>query len=160
MKKSGFTLTEMLVALSIFAIVLAIGAPSFNAFVSNGNMTSNANGMIVAFNYARSEAINRSNTVSLSQVVAGSWTSGVVVWVDTNTDNKRGSGEELRLWQPFDDASAVNSANSRTNFIFSANGTVNNNDVLTICDDRVGETGMRISVLVSGAINSERWPCV
>ncbi|WP_369434103.1 Tfp pilus assembly protein FimT/FimU [Psychromonas sp. MME1] len=46
MKKSGFTITEMVVTLSILAILLAIGAPNFKEFISNGNMVSNTNGMM------------------------------------------------------------------------------------------------------------------
>ncbi len=158
MKKSGFTVIEMLVTLSILAILLAIGVPSFKEFMSSGNMVSNANGMIGAFNYARMEAIKRGSTVNVGQV-GGDWTSGIVVWVDSDGDATRDTGEELRLWSDFDSNSTVSSVNANSVFSFSAIGVVDNDDQLTICDDRIGEEGMRVSILASGAVIAERVNC-
>jgi type IV fimbrial biogenesis protein FimT len=161
MKKSGFTLVEMLVTISILAILLAIGAPAFKDLISSGNMVSNANGMIGAFNYARTEAIKRGGAVNVDQVVAADWTGGIVVWVDaddgTGTLGVRDVGEELRLWPAFDNASAVSSA--QATFSFSGTGEVNSAGVLDVCDDRTGEEGMQITILVSGVIISERMTC-
>jgi type IV fimbrial biogenesis protein FimT len=151
MKKSGFTLTEMLVTLSILAILLAIGAPNFRNLISSSNMVANANGMIGAFNYARLEAIKRGSTVSVSQV-GGDWTDGVAAWVDSD-----GAREELRLWPAFDDASTVSSAQST--FSFRATGEVNNAGVLRICDNRTREEGMQVSILISGVVIAERVTC-
>lgn len=149
MKKSGFTLVEMLVTIAILAILLGIGVPSFKNSISSSNMVSNTNGMIGAFNYARIEAIKRGGTVNVSHN-GGDWTGGIVVSTNTN--------EVLRLWPAFDGASTVSS--SQSSFTFNATGEVNNNDVLTICDDRTGEKGMQISILISGVIISESVTCV
>ncbi|GLS92596.1 hypothetical protein GCM10007916_36680 [Psychromonas marina] len=159
MKKSGFTMIEMLITLSILAILLAIAAPNFKNLMSSSNMVSNANGMIGAFNYARAEAIKRGSNVNIGQM-GGDWTSGIVVWVDGDGDGNRAAGEEVRLWPGFDSSSTVNSANANASFSFSATGEVNNDDQLTICDDRTGEEGMRISILFSGAIIAEKVNCV
>ena len=148
MKKSGFTLVEMLVTISILAIILAIGAPAFKDLISSGNMVSNANSMIGAFNYARTEAIKRGGTVSVDQVVAADWTEGVRVSDGTGT---------LRLWPAFDDAGTVSSA--QATFSFSGTGEVNSAGVLDVCDNRTGEEGMRVSILLSGVIISEKVTC-
>lgn len=159
MKKSGFTITEMLVTLSILAILLAIAGPSFKEFMSSSKMVSNANGMIGAFNYTRMEAIKRGSRVNIGQL-GSDWTSGIVVWVDNDSDGSLDAGEELRLWPAFDSGSTVTSANGNSSFSFSAMGEVNNDDQLTICDDRSGEEGMQVSILASGAVVAEKVNCV
>ena len=156
MKKSGFTLTEMIVTISILAILLSIAAPNLKTFLSSGNMVANANGMIGAFNYAKTEAIKRGSRVNISQI-GSDWASGVVVWVDDDDDDTRDVGEELRLWPAFSSGSSVSS--SQASFVFRATGEIDNSDVLTICDDRTGERGRQISILVSGAIIVEKINC-
>ncbi|MEL0659065.1 GspH/FimT family pseudopilin [Psychromonas arctica] len=157
MKKSGFTLVEMLITISILAILLAIGVPSFKSAISNSNMISNANGMIGAFNYARTEAIKRGEPVNINQV-NGDWTKGIVVWANIDAVNTMSNDEVLRVWPAFDGETTVSS--TQTTFTFNATGEVNNNDVLQICDDRTGEKGMQISILISGVIFSESVTCV
>lgn len=159
MKKLGFTLIEMLITLVILALLLLFGIPSFSEFKSNGNMVSNANGMIGAFKYARIEAIKRGSTVNIGQAGAD-WASGIVVWVDSDGDDIRDTGEELRFWPSVDSATTVSSTNANSVFYFSATGVVDKDDQLMICDDRTGEEGMQISILVSGAIIAEKVNCV
>ena len=150
MKNSGFTIIEVLVALSILAIVLSIGAPGFKTFINSSNMVANSNGMIGAFNYARTEAVKRGVTVEIAARDGSAWASGIVV-------KKSATGEELRLWPAFDTATSVSSAQST--FSFQASGEVNNDDVLTICDNRTAEQGRKISILLSGAIIAEKVTC-
>jgi len=156
MKKSGFTIIEMLITLSILAILLAIASPSFKNLISSGNMVSNTNSMIGAFNYARMEAIKRGSTVNVDQV-GGDWTEGLVVWANTDAINAMSVDEILRIWPSFDDVSTVSSV--QTTFSFNAAGEVNNSDILTVCDDRIGEEGMQVSILISGVIIAEKVNC-
>lgn len=152
MKKSGFTLVEMLITISISAILLAVALPSFKNTINSSNMVSNTNGMIGAFNYARIEAIKRGESVNVAQFVDGDWTKGIEVKV-------KGTSEVLRFWPEFDGKTTVSSKESMSTFTFGVTGEVNNDDELTICDDRTGETGMKVSILVSGLIVSERVTC-
>lgn len=152
MKKSGFTLVEMLITISISAILLAVALPSFKNTINSSNMVSNTNGMIGAFNYARIEAIKRGESVNVAQFVDGDWTKGIEVKV-------KGTSEVLRFWPEFDGKTTVSSKESMSTFTFGATGEVNNDDELTICDDRTKEAGMKVSILVSGLIVSERVTC-
>ena len=105
--------------------------------------------MIGAFKYARMEAIKQGGNVTLNPVDLGTnWTVGISVGTTTGT---------LRVWPAFDAATTVSSTQST--FTFSPTGEVNNTDVLQICDDRTGEEGMQIEILVSGAIISEKITC-
>lgn len=160
MKKSGFTLTELLITIAILAMTLAIGVPSFNDFLSNSSMASSSNNMISAFNYARLEAMKRGNPVEVGQVDTNiGWTSGVVVWVDNSGDDIRDSGEELRIWSAFSNGSTVTTNNGVNAFTFSGTGEVDSSDTFTLCDDRTQEEGMAILILISGAVIPQRITC-
>ena len=52
----GFTLVEMMIALLVVAVVLAIGAPSFYNFIKNNRMLSLVYELRAVLNNARSEA--------------------------------------------------------------------------------------------------------
>ena len=67
MKKSGFTVIEMLLTISIMGIVLSIGAPSFSAITRSSDMIANSSDIVTALNYARIEAIKRGNSIYSNQ---------------------------------------------------------------------------------------------
>ncbi len=62
---SGFTLVELLVALTILAIMMLFAVPAFNDFTQQRRMTTNVNTIIAAVNYARSEATRRGGLVTV-----------------------------------------------------------------------------------------------
>lgn len=63
---AGFTLIELMVTISIAAILLAIGIPSFQAIFENNRLATQANELITAVNLARSEAIKRGADVTIT----------------------------------------------------------------------------------------------
>ena len=158
MKRSGFTVIELLVTISIMGIVLSIGVPSFEAITQNNAMSANSSDLITAFNYARMEAVKRGSSVELSYS-GGDWTEGLVVWVDSNANDTCDSGEELRLWGALGTGTTLVSSNSVSTFTFSASGEVDHDADLTLCDDRTGETGRTISILASGVSYVETFTC-
>ena len=150
-KNRGFTLLELMLTLAVVGVVIGIGIPSFQEMIKNSRIVSNTNALIGVFNFARFEAIKRGNTVTLGQRNTTTWAGGVVV--------SSATGDELRVSEPLPTANTVVSSNSRSSFVFQASGEVNNDDVLTICDDRTGETGRQITLLTSGIIISEEVTC-
>ena len=71
-KQPGFTLIEMMLAISVLAVLLAVGVPNFRDFVRNSRMTSAANDVLSDFNLARSEAVKRRVPVTLCKSQNGS----------------------------------------------------------------------------------------
>lgn len=61
----GVTLVELLVTVAIIAILLAMGAPSFQTFIQNTQIRTAAEGMLAGLNLARTEALRRNTRVSL-----------------------------------------------------------------------------------------------
>lgn len=64
-KYLGFTLIEMMVTVSVAAILLSIAVPSFTTMIKNARVTSATNEFISALILARSEALKRNDNVSL-----------------------------------------------------------------------------------------------
>jgi type IV fimbrial biogenesis protein FimT len=64
-RSRGFTLMELMLVLTLAAIILALGAPSFTEFRRSNRMAGIANDFLVGVQVARSEAIKRQASVSL-----------------------------------------------------------------------------------------------
>lgn len=82
---TGFTIIELLVALTIAAVMMAFALPAFNDFTVQRQMTANVNQFISAISYARSEATRLGGDVSLQSVDAADnaneWGPGFCVTV-------------------------------------------------------------------------------
>jgi len=92
---SGFTLIEMIVTVSIVAILASIAAPSFSSMLERSRATAQANEMVSALLLARSEALKRRNNVTVCTSIdqttcAGNgeqdFSNGWIVFVDCNKD--------------------------------------------------------------------------
>ncbi|WP_458069224.1 GspH/FimT family pseudopilin [Rhodanobacter sp. BL-MT-08] len=55
----GFTLTELMVTLTVLVILVAIAIPSFSRLILSNRLTTTANDMVGAINSARMEAVKR-----------------------------------------------------------------------------------------------------
>src|SRR5215472_6004423 len=84
-QKRGFTLVEMLVAIAVLAVLLALAAPSFTNASLPSKLRSVANSLVGAAQLARSEAIKRDAVVTLcvsadgATCGAGNWSQGWIV---------------------------------------------------------------------------------
>jgi type IV fimbrial biogenesis protein FimT len=102
-RTSGFTLLELMLTLSIVAVIVALAIPNFREFILNSRLTGAANDLLASVQLARSEAIKRQRTVALCasanptddvptcDVAFRGW----VVWVDTNNDGVIAPGEAV-----------------------------------------------------------------
>ena len=65
----GFTLLELMVTITVAAMVLTLGVPSFVDLVRNNRAATNVNELLTAFSIARSESIKRGANVSVCRSV-------------------------------------------------------------------------------------------
>ena len=114
----GFTLLEMLVTVSITAILLAVGVPSYVTFIDNNRVTSQANDLLYSFNMARSEAIKRGAEVRLVSVAGSDWSDGWNLVADTNNDSDFDDAADILMqWEALngDGSLAIAATNSPSN---------------------------------------------
>ena len=97
-KQSGFTLIELMVVISILAILLGIGVPSFRATIEGNRITTVANDLVGALQFARSEAVKRGTNVVLCSSADQASCSGVWIngWVARN--NAAPADPPFRVW--------------------------------------------------------------
>ncbi|HLQ13231.1 MAG TPA: GspH/FimT family pseudopilin [Steroidobacteraceae bacterium] len=93
-RRAGFTLIELMVTLSVAAILMAIAIPNIRNFLSNNRLTSGVNDLLHSIQVARTEAIKRQRG---SVVVCGTTDPGAATAALTCTYNT------FRGWFVFQD---------------------------------------------------------
>lgn len=92
----GFSTIELMVVLSVAAILLGIGVPSFQTLQQSQQITAATNDLFAAINLTRSEAIQRGTRVDLVPAEDGTdWAKGWSVFVDENNNQRPDHGEQV-----------------------------------------------------------------
>lgn len=67
----GFTLVELMVTISVLAVLVSVALPDLRNFMVGSRLSSDVNGLIGLLNYARSEAIVRNQSVVICPRATG-----------------------------------------------------------------------------------------
>lgn len=105
-KQKGLSFIELMVVLTLAAILLGLAAPSFQGLVTRNHLTATTNTLVFSLQTARSEAIKRSlpagvctSTNSLDPEAncapGAGYAAGWIAYVDTNGNGSRETGEEI-----------------------------------------------------------------
>ena len=74
----GFTLTELMIVVAIFAVLVTLALPSYNQFVRNQRVKTASFDLFSSLVQARSEAITRNASITMTPV-SGNWANGWTV---------------------------------------------------------------------------------
>lgn len=99
----GFTLIELMVSISVLAVLMAIATPSMQEVLMNSGATAQGNSLIGSLNNARSEAVKTGVAVRLTPV-GGSWNNGWVVATDRNANGTLDAGDGDAIIEEHDKA--------------------------------------------------------
>ena len=153
MKQHGFTLIELMVTISIAAILLTVGAPSFSTMMQNNRIATHTNTFISSMHLARSEAVKRSMRVTMCPTTNGTscansndWTTGWLVFTDNSGTIGTFDPADvlLRAQEAFkDDTTLTSNVAADTTIGFLASGFLSKGAALNLTLARPGCTGMR-----------------
>ena len=100
--QAAFTLMELLVAISVLAVITGIAAPSMSTIIEANRIESGVQAIFTSLITARSEAISRNQSVIVckssngtSCTTSGEWEQGWVIVVDENVNGVQDSGEPV-----------------------------------------------------------------
>lgn len=139
-RRFGFTVIELVVALAVLIVLLAIGVPTFSELIASTKVTNATNSILGHLQYARGEAVKSGGRVAVGPYdtettwkTDSSWQGGFMVAVVADADItirkvlRRVDGAELK---PLSVAKNGNSPR----FYFHADGSAGGAGTLTISD--------------------------
>lgn len=120
----GYTLIELMVTLSVVAILLGIAAPNFASFLGSARASADVQTLARSLMNARSEAVTRGETVRVT-AVGGSWDQGWRTWSDSNGNDSFDAGELIRHASGFEGGATLTTTRDGaavTSIAFDAEG--------------------------------------
>ena len=107
---AGFTIFELLMVMTVVAIIAAVGLPSFRYVTASNRISSEINGLLADMRFARTEAIKEGLPVTvcasadgatcIGSTNAGSWTSGWIIFSDPSSNQTVPAGAVPLRIQP------------------------------------------------------------
>ena len=162
---TGFTLIELMISVAMTAILLTVAVPSFSELIKSNRVSSNANELLAALQFARSEAVTRKAAVALCTSNTGMdsnnptcvdtvhWSDGWLIFLDTNNngfrDTASGTSETLlraREALTGNDLTAIGETAIAHTIRFFSDGTASAGGTINLCDDRGAPKSKSVTV--------------
>ncbi len=161
-KHAGMTLLELIITLSLTALMLGFAVPTMSDFIANQRITAATNQLIAHLQYARMEAITRHQHViacpSLDQnsCEGNRWDAGWIIFVDPDRDGQVDRFDDI-LRVVGQDPRAQISSGGRLRVRFQASGgAYGSNLTIRVCDSRSDRDGRAVIVSNPGRVRMQR----
>lgn len=159
-KTAGFTLIELLIGLVVLAILLTTAIPAFRTFMQNNRLDAQANDLVAAAQFARSEALKRGVDVAFCSSsnqtsCGGGFGTGWIVIRDPG-----GANEVLRVWPSPGADFEFSPAGGQV--LFETTGFADLAaafEVEMVLDECSNDAARRLTIELSGRVASERIEC-
>ncbi|MGI2109549.1 GspH/FimT family pseudopilin [Shewanella frigidimarina] len=165
MKKftSGFTLIEVMVTVTIAAILMTVAVPSFKSLYEGIRARSAISTIDSSFVFARSQAVSYGSRVSICPMVSttcgSNWAQGFSIFIDNGTlgtmDTTNGIADVvLRKVDAFNSNDFIKSDLSRYSFNPDGMGTNGGSGVFRYCPGKVTSSSSEaLNINSSGRIS-------
>ncbi len=128
-RQTGFTLMELMMTISIAAIVTMIGIPSFRYITNSNRIAGEVNGLLGDLQFARAEAIKEGLNVTVCVSAGGTscdnsaaWKSGWIVFSNPTNGTVPATGSVLRIQTPFTSTDTFTASNDVAAITFNREG--------------------------------------
>jgi type IV fimbrial biogenesis protein FimT len=161
-KQHGFTLGELMIALTVMGIGLSVAVPGFQTVVKNSRRTTATNQLVTTMHMARSEAVTRNLQVVVcpstdgAACAAAPWNKGWIVFADANTNQLVDGAETVLASIPELTNLDINTTEFPNFFIYRPSGRImvnapaQNTGQLTFCDSRGADHARVVIINSSG----------
>jgi type IV fimbrial biogenesis protein FimT len=161
-KQQGFTLADLMIALTVMGITLSFAVPSFKTVINNNHRSGAINQLVSTMHVARSEAVTRNVQVTVCPSTNGTscsataWKKGWLAFPDLDGDRQVDVNEAvISIGNEFESVD-ITTTQFPTFFVYRPNGRVMVNNVgantgqLTFCDQRGADHARVVVVSSSG----------
>ncbi len=152
----GFTLVELIAAVTVLAILAAIGVPSLRSFLQNNRNSGQAQSLILMLTLARNEALKRDVAAGVTVCPsadgktcdpAGNWSQAWII-----PDPVTPTNPPLQAGVPLSASNTITEANGQVAVVFLPSGAVLAPVAFRICDARGGTFAREFEVNQSGRV--------
>ncbi len=160
----GLTLSELMTAVCVTGVVAAIAAPNFKHILTENRLSNNANQLVGAFAFSRSEAIKRGTQVTIKHKDATPrvWENGWDIFTDSNGNGVIDVSDELLMaYQALPDGYTLRTGANYASWVAylgsgnfrSSSGFVN--DTFRLCDSSANKKQSRAIIIKMGRVRTE-----
>ncbi len=142
----GFTLVELMVVISLLAIMAFIAVPNFTQFIRNNQVQAKAEELKTFLVMARTEAVNWRTLIELDLSDSNIWEAKRPSQNNQVLRNIEFTQAKLKL------AAIDDSGTSITELTYRPNGTASSAARFTVCHDEDASNGFLITVQPNGSV--------
>ena len=123
----GFTLLELMVVVVIVILLAAVAMPNFESSFRFNRVNTVTNTLIASLSLARSEAIRSHHPMGVcgstdGQACGGSWSTGWIVWRDSNGNGAVDHGEDILNQSQANPTIVITTQPDSAKFLFDRRG--------------------------------------
>ena len=160
----GFTLLELMVTVSIMAIIAGIAVPSYRSLIEGNLLRTNSQTFYASLVLARSEAVKNNQPVALckstnqtSCATSGTWDGGWLVYLDANSNSSFDSGEVLLHTHAAVNGSTLRATDASLHqLVYQADGTQRVAVSFNVCITSDTSRASKISIGLTGRPSIEK----
>lgn len=142
----GFTLVELMVVISLLAIMASIAVPNFTQFTRNNQVQAKAEELKTFLVMARTEAVNWRTIIELDLAANDTWQAKRPSQNDQLLRNIEFTQGKVKLVATNESGTGI------TDLTYRPNGTASNPARFTVCYDEDAENGFLITIQPNGSI--------
>jgi len=137
----GYTLLEIMIAIAIAGILMAVAIPSLTSFIKNNRILAETNGLMIAIKTARTEAMTRRTNITVCRssdnVNCDGTGDNFIAFSDANVANIVDGADDIVYSTTIDANNLTLSYSGGASIRFDSRGrAIGSSGTITVCDDR------------------------